>query len=260
MQNCQEYIRHLSEEISPSSLPPRTSIVIVGCGAPSLIPFYIKETSTRFPIYADPSTRLYEVLGMAKTYNLGPKNPDYIRRSIFGGIFQSIGMGLSRAGKGDMIKFGDLKQVGGEFLFNVKGAKEGSDKTMPGNSGLKSVEVTWCHHMRNTRDHAEIPIIGGVLRSGKGIGQTEMTAEKPTEKIESRSTTRNTRRSLSSRRPSWMERRRSSTRNRNHSTGRTSSTKTDAAASLDEKVGLPQAVPTVAEGHEPPVCTRSVCN
>lgn len=39
-----------------------------------------------------------------------------------------------------MLSGGDFKQVGGEFLF-----QEG--------------KVTWCHRMRSTRDHAELPIV-----------------------------------------------------------------------------------------------------
>lgn len=42
-----------------------------------------------------------------------------------------------RSGR-NILKGGDLSQVGGEFLF-----EEG--------------KVTWCHRMKNTRDHAEIP-------------------------------------------------------------------------------------------------------
>lgn len=44
-----------------------------------------------------------------------------------------------------MLSGGDFRQVGGEFLF-------AGDK------------VTWCHRMKNTRDHAEIPAIRKQLR------------------------------------------------------------------------------------------------
>lgn len=40
----------------------------------------------------------------------------------------------------NMLSGGDFKQVGGEFLF-------------------QNEKVIWCHRMRRTRDHAEVPII-----------------------------------------------------------------------------------------------------
>ena len=39
-----------------------------------------------------------------------------------------------------MLSGGDFKQVGGEFLF-------------------QNGKVTWCHRMKNTRDHAEVPLV-----------------------------------------------------------------------------------------------------
>ena len=57
-------------------------------------------------------------------------------------VLRSIYQGLA-AGK-NAIKGGDFKQVGGEFLF--EGGK-----------------VVWAHRMRNTRDHAEVDVLRGVL-------------------------------------------------------------------------------------------------
>ena len=39
-----------------------------------------------------------------------------------------------------MLSGGDYRQVGGEFLF-------------------QNGKVTWCHRMKSTRDHAEIPLV-----------------------------------------------------------------------------------------------------
>lgn len=57
-------------------------------------------------------------------------------------MLKSIYQGVM-SGRGAM-KGGDYKQVGGEFLFE---------------DGV----VTWCHRMRNTRDHAEIPVLRKAL-------------------------------------------------------------------------------------------------
>ncbi len=73
----------------------------------------------------------------------------------------SIGQGLKQIGSGLALKGGDQKQVGGEFLF------EGG-------------EVRWCHRMRNTRDHVEVPELrevlglgldGGEVGERKGVGK-----------------------------------------------------------------------------------------
>ena len=139
LQNCQEYLRTLCSSVTPESLlalPTPTEIAVIGCGQPDLIPFYAETTACKFPIYADPSKKLYDLLGMARTLNLGPQSPDYMQKPLLSvmlqSIFQSLGSGL-KAFKG-----GDYWQVGGEFLFE-KG------------------EVVWCHRMTNTRDHAEVP-------------------------------------------------------------------------------------------------------
>ena len=74
---------------------------------------------------------------MTSTLNLG-KTPDYMQRSMFSVAFRSFIQEL-KSGR-NMLSGGDYRQVGGEFVFQ-------NDK------------VTWCRRMRNTRDHAEIPLI-----------------------------------------------------------------------------------------------------
>ncbi|KAL8942924.1 MAG: hypothetical protein Q9216_001399 [Gyalolechia sp. 2 TL-2023] len=137
--NCQEYLRSLSTSITPDALealPTPTKILIIGCGQPDLIPMYARETECPYPIYADPSKKLYAQLGMIRTLNLGPKSPEYMQYSLPSAVVRAIYQSL-KAGRG-VFKGGDYWQVGGEFLFEDGG-------------------VSWCHRMRNTRDHAEIP-------------------------------------------------------------------------------------------------------
>jgi hypothetical protein len=73
-------------------------------------------------------------------------------------ILKSIAQSLRRIWAGDMLKGGDLKQVGGEFLFEAAAPGKRRDDS--------DVQVTWCHRMRNTRDHAEVPIIRQVMGVG----------------------------------------------------------------------------------------------
>ncbi|KAI9823773.1 MAG: hypothetical protein M1832_002330 [Thelocarpon impressellum] len=156
--NCQEFLRTLTQAVTSDSLlrlPEATFIAVIGCGRPELIPMYLEVTGCPFPVYADPSRKLYDLLGMTQTLNLGPK-PDYIRRSFIGGTVASVIQTL-RSGP-DAFKGGDLRQVGGEFMFD-----EG--------------KVVWCHRMRNTRDHAEIPELRRVLGFADVEGDTPAKEE-----------------------------------------------------------------------------------
>lgn len=128
-------------------------------------------------MYADPTKKLYKELGMMRTLNLGSR-PEYQRRDLLNimldGFLQSIKM--MKGGKA--LKGGDYHQVGGEFLFEPIDAsspasspdeeqKELGHKT--GQAGMfqmghvEEKHITWCHRMRNTRDHAEIPELREVL-------------------------------------------------------------------------------------------------
>ncbi|KAL8725132.1 MAG: hypothetical protein Q9166_007536 [cf. Caloplaca sp. 2 TL-2023] len=137
--NCQEYLRSLSSSITPNvlqSLSVPIKIRIIGCGQPDLIPMYTRETGCPYPIYADPSKKLYAELGMTRTLSLGSKAPQYMQYSLPSAMIRALYQSL-KAGRG-ALKGGDYWQVGGEFIF-------------------EDGEVTWCHRMKNTRDHAEVP-------------------------------------------------------------------------------------------------------
>ncbi|KAL9068860.1 MAG: hypothetical protein Q9161_005947 [Pseudevernia consocians] len=139
-QNCQEYLRTFASSITPeslSALSPPTEILVIGCGQPHLIPMYIEATGCPYPIYADPTRRLYHLLRMTSTLNPG-KTPEYMQRSFLSMAVKSFLQEL-KSGR-NMLSGGDFRQVGGEFLF-------------------QNGKVTWCRRMRNTRDHAEVPIV-----------------------------------------------------------------------------------------------------
>jgi hypothetical protein len=144
-QNCQEYLRTLCSSITPASLealPTPTELVVIGCGDPSLINFYAETASCPFPIYAEPTKRLYADLHMARTLNLGHERPAYMQKSLLHAIVASVLQSLRQGRKA--FKGGDYWQVGGEFLFEGGRAR-------------------WCHRMANTRDHAEVPELRRVL-------------------------------------------------------------------------------------------------
>lgn len=234
MQNCQQYLRSLlKSNITPStllSLPLSTHIVVVGCGQPDLIPSYTEAlllddgTPFPFPIYTDPTGKLYAALGMIRSLALGDVAPAYMEHGILKSSVKSIWQGVKQIPKGNVLKAGDQRQIGGEFLFepivasdrgdgSASGAGiiaeaaaspipsppgegapwggglataaatatsalekgDGATKKMSSDSSLdgknedgpgalgEDKAVTWCHRMRNTRDHAEIPELREVL-------------------------------------------------------------------------------------------------
>lgn len=175
LQNCQEYLRTLTESISPDSLyqlPIPTFIAVVGCGSPTLIQMYQEATQCPFPIYADPTKKLYEEFGMTSTWALGPR-PEYMRKGMLTSTILSVFQGLRQLPKGRANKAGNMQQVGGEFLFEPAALENGvadSPVTTPACEDGEEKKVTWCHRMRNTRDHAEIPELREVLGlEGEGV-------------------------------------------------------------------------------------------
>lgn len=226
--NCQEYLRSLAASISAESLlqlPIPTFIAVVGCGDPALIDMYASETACPFPIYTDPTRKLYQELGMIKTLALGAR-PAYMNKSMLKSSLDSIVQGVKQIKNGLVLKAGDQRQIGGEFLFepvDIKspevespshdferrlkpdekengsnnGSRQGAVQTEESRlseaarrsratsvvtdndndeeeepSLVEEKKVTWCHRMRTTRDHAEIPElmeILGLVGHGKPI-------------------------------------------------------------------------------------------
>ena len=108
-----EYVQVLSSEIDPSELSAKgVNIAIIGCGGYEMIKNYVKEVDSKYPVYADPSQKLYKVLGMIKTLALG-KKPQYMSFGVWGGIMKGISNGF-KAGLSAR-KGGDVTQVGGEY-------------------------------------------------------------------------------------------------------------------------------------------------
>ncbi|KAF3760553.1 hypothetical protein M406DRAFT_16684, partial [Cryphonectria parasitica EP155] len=181
--NCQEYLRTLSASIQPESLlhlPISTFIAVIGCGDPALIDMYASETGCPYPIYADPTRKLYQELGMIKTLALGQR-PAYMSKSLLKSSLDSIVQGVKQIKTGLAIRGGDQRQIGGEFLFEpvelhspdaspvyefdrrLERAQQHDDQHSSKNQGANEKKVTWCHRMKTTRDHAEIPELMEIL-------------------------------------------------------------------------------------------------
>lgn len=147
---CQAYLQCLAQSITKEdyfAIPVPTSIIVIGCGQPDLIPHYKKFTGCPFPIFADPSRQLFKKLGMVLSLNLGRERPEYMRDisapAWLAGQVTTIRKSLKDPEgirKRDVVRGGNPMQIGGEFLF-------------------EDGEVVWCHRMRNYRNHAEVAVL-----------------------------------------------------------------------------------------------------
>ncbi|KAL4901236.1 hypothetical protein BDW74DRAFT_87151 [Aspergillus multicolor] len=152
--SCQEYLQRLSDTITPEVLSglPSTSIAIVGCGDPSLIDYYAESTHCPYPMYCDPSRKLYDTLGMITGWEVGPQ-PSYISKGIPRLAVEGIWEGLKHIWSGKTFKAGPGEQQGGEFLFER--AEDGEKR------------VTWCHRMQRSWGHTEITDLVDIIHGRK---------------------------------------------------------------------------------------------
>jgi len=141
---------------------------------------------------------------MVRTLALGSR-PAYMNQGLLKSSAASIVQGLKQLKTGLALKGGDSRQVGGEFLFEPidlqspvntpwgeeKGVgafsfdaaeterKKSSETSLDGKNddegGIEEKRVTWCHRMKTTRDHAEIPELMEVLGlDGQGMPIKDM--------------------------------------------------------------------------------------
>lgn len=151
---CQAYLQALTHSITMRdyfSIPVPTSIIVIGCGKPDLIPHYKTFTNCPFPMYAEPTRELFKRLGMSPSLNIGTQRPEYMSdistASWAMGQFKTVNDSLKDPDgirKRDIIRGGNPFQIGGEFLFD-----DGA--------------VIWCHRMKNYRNHAEIKVLRRLL-------------------------------------------------------------------------------------------------
>jgi AhpC/TSA antioxidant enzyme len=103
----------LSKSIDPAELSARNiELAIIGCGDSLLIKEYVRNTRSKYPIYADPTQSLHKEFRLFRTLGWGGK-PDYMTVGRIGGAARGIWQGLKMGLKAT--KAGDIKQVGGEY-------------------------------------------------------------------------------------------------------------------------------------------------
>lgn len=130
---------------------------------------------------------------MLRTLNLGSR-PEYQRRGTVKGMWQSVRQGILNLKGGKALQGLDWHQVGGEFLFEPvnmstpiaspadevdkqldAGNTTGNGKLGYADGYVEEKRITWCHRMKNTRDHAELPELREVLGlDGMGVPGKDM--------------------------------------------------------------------------------------
>ncbi|KAF2153890.1 hypothetical protein K461DRAFT_292591 [Myriangium duriaei CBS 260.36] len=145
--NCYGYVKALTKEMPPSKLEklrPATTVTIIGCGDPILIPQYIEQTGCPYEIYADPSRSLYRKLGFALTTAPPPEPPRYVKKyslSFMSNLMRSFAL----VGKSGKLSGGPVVQVGGDLIW-IDG------------------ELQHLHRMKNAGDHMEVSDLIKLLR------------------------------------------------------------------------------------------------
>ena len=151
LQACQGYIRKLAAIATPkvlSSLPIKTTIAIVGSGGPQLIDHWVKESACPYPVYTDPSIRLYKTFKFLP--DKGQGESEYHKLTPMQGFLKSASQIVRMAQK--LHHGGHPFQNGGELLFEPVSSSEGAEK-----------QVTWCHRMQHATDHAKFVDVLKVL-------------------------------------------------------------------------------------------------
>ncbi|ESK88435.1 hypothetical protein Moror_14709 [Moniliophthora roreri MCA 2997] len=154
---CQDYLYSISRSICAGVLRTQgVDLVIVSNGDYEMIKSFRRIFQTPFAVYTDPTQQVYNVLGMIRSLEKGPRAA-YVRH----GTASGIGMIVANAAKVGMPiwkKGGDTSQLGGEFVLG------------PG------LQCCFAHRMRYTRDH--LPILKLVKEAG-----IDMTAKLKLQKV-----------------------------------------------------------------------------
>jgi hypothetical protein len=146
----QDYVHAMSQHITDSVLSTLSApagpsqLIIIGCGKPSRIVPYTSETEAAFPIYTDPSGKIYDKLQMKKTFACISRPPSYTQISFFRGLLKSLKQ-MGRSGI-QAIKGGSWRQNGGEWIF-------------------RDGRCVYVHRMENVSDHLTAEQLLDLLRT-----------------------------------------------------------------------------------------------
>ena len=196
-QACQEYVRALKHSLTPSaanrsSAPIPTEIILIGCGKQSLINQYIERTKCPFPIFSDPTLRIFKALGCKRFggLSMGKIRPEYasdrgassIAINIIADMIKAAYAPEGRALRPPRNVYATLhssetprrvpKATGygqeGESTVlrkrvSLDGMRGGPALQVGGEFLFEDGQLIWCHRMKHIRDHAETKTLRKVM-------------------------------------------------------------------------------------------------
>ncbi|KAH6632900.1 hypothetical protein C7974DRAFT_433114 [Boeremia exigua] len=146
--NCQAYVRAISKQIPPSSLPVGTQILIISNGSYQPINTYISMTSSAYPVYTDPTLQLHSILkfkSVLREASKDEKKRDYMENegTLVGRIFGGIVGAVTNIQHTPYI--GPKALNGGEVIIATDGSCE------------------YIYRMQNTVDHVDVSELARII-------------------------------------------------------------------------------------------------
>jgi len=138
---CQSYLSELAKVPKEAFEAANTNIAVVGCGEWTLIKQYREDTEFPYPVYANPSRKLYQELGLISSLAGPPKDepPKSYIGSVVSIVAKSTWRGLKSPFSSITGKGGSISQLGGDFVLG------------PGN------HCSFASRMRWVTDHMDVP-------------------------------------------------------------------------------------------------------
>ncbi|KAK5787850.1 hypothetical protein VI817_010347 [Penicillium citrinum] len=184
----QDYVRNLAGKIKErllSTVPPNArpaQVIIIGCGDSDGIVPYIETTTDDFPIYSDPTGKIYDKLEMKRTtaFTDPPPYTEHSLRSSFMICMKQIwkrGMAGFRGGSWD--------QQGGEWIF-VNGKLRYAHRMEAANDHLTAEQLVDILKTDEFREGIEVvpPSSADVSAQNGGIQESDIAVESQNDKQE----------------------------------------------------------------------------
>ncbi|PYH40842.1 peroxiredoxin-like family protein [Aspergillus saccharolyticus JOP 1030-1] len=116
------YVRNVSHHLTDNLLStlPQTGpsqVIIIGCGDPARIVPYVAETAAKFPVYTDPTGRIYSKLHMKRTVDGITRPPAYTEVSFVRALGRTLRQMFSAGGLLRAFRGGPWNLNGGEWVF-----------------------------------------------------------------------------------------------------------------------------------------------
>jgi len=182
--NCRIYIRHVSEAVPPSDLPANTqgisfpcgyrtklslgTVLVIGCGSYQPIDNWVAAASSRYPVYTDPSNKLYALFKFKSNLSQGDgsETRDYMRDA--GGPVARWVSGVTAAlgNLQNLPHVGPKSQNGGEVILSASKSRSRAFYVSMLMSCAEG-ECDFISRMQTTVDHINVSELATLLGASK---------------------------------------------------------------------------------------------